>query len=71
MVTGISLIVVIASAVQLIRMSMYEFDHRTVGGVIEFSTYGKYQAHFFFKRVLRLVLVISIIVFLFGLATTR
>ena len=69
MITPISLIVAIASAIQLVRMSMYEFKHRTVGGVIEFSNYGKYQAHFFFKRVLRLVLVISIIAFLFGLAT--
>jgi hypothetical protein len=49
-------------------MSKYEFNNRTVGGVIQFSSYGADQAHFFLKRVLRLVLVVSIIAFLVGMA---
>jgi len=69
MVTFISLIVAVAAAAQLIRMSMYEFNHRTVGGVIEFSSYGGAMAFFFLKRVLRLVLVVSVIAFLLGMAS--
>jgi hypothetical protein len=64
-----SLILAIASGYKLYRMSKYEFEHRTVGGMIEFNTYGGAQAHFFFKGILRLVLVISIIAFLLGMAS--
>ena len=68
MLTFISLILAVAAAIQLIRMSKYEFNNRTVDGVIQFSSYGADQAHFFLKRVLRLALVVSIIAFLVGMA---
>jgi hypothetical protein len=69
MVTFISLILAVAAAVQLIRMSKYEFEHRTVGGVIEFNSYGAAKMHFALKGVLRLVLTVSIIAFLLGMAS--
>jgi hypothetical protein len=68
-VTISSFILAILSGYKLYRMSKYEFHHRTVGGVIGFSSYGGAQAHFFFKRVLRFVLVVSIIAFLLGMAS--
>jgi hypothetical protein len=69
MVTVSALILAVGSGYKLYRMSKYEFENRTVGGVIEFRSYGAAKAHFFVKGVLRLVLVVSIIAFLLGMAS--
>jgi hypothetical protein len=62
-----SLILSVLSVIKLIKMNKYEFRLRTIGGVIQFSSYGAAQAHFLLKGVMRLVLVISIIVFLLAM----
>ena len=67
-VTISGLIIAVSSGRKLYKMSKYEFEHRTVGGVIEFRSYGAANAHFFLKGILRLVLIISILAFLFGMA---
>jgi hypothetical protein len=64
-----SLILAIASGYKLYRMNKYEFENRTVGGVIEFRSYGAARAHFFLKGILRLVLVVSVIAFILGMAS--
>jgi hypothetical protein len=68
-VTMSSLVLAVLSGYKLYRMSKYEFEHRTVGGVIEFQSYGAAKAHFFFKGILRLVLVVSVIAFILGMAS--
>jgi hypothetical protein len=68
-VTMSALVLAVLSGYKLYRMSKYEFEHRTVGGVIEFQSYGAAKAHFFFKGILRLVLVVSVIAFILGMAS--
>jgi hypothetical protein len=68
-VTVSALILGVASGYKLYKMSKYEFEHRTVGGMIEFNTYGAAKAHFFFKGILRIVLVVSVIAFILEMAS--
>jgi single-strand DNA-binding protein len=68
-VTMSALILAVSSGYKLYKMSKYEFENRTVGGVIEFRSYGAFKAHFALKGILRLVLVVSIIAFLLGMAS--
>ena len=68
-VTMSALVLAVLSGYKLYRMSKYEFEHRTVGGVVEFQSYGAAKAHFFFKGILRLVLVVSVIAFILGMAS--
>ena len=57
-VTMSALILAVLSGYKLYRMSKYEFEHRTIGGIIEFSSYGAAKVHFALKGILRLVLVV-------------
>ena len=68
-VTMSALILAVGSGYKLYKMSKYEFEHRTVGGVIEFNSYGGAKMHFFFKGILRLVLMVSVIGLLLGMAS--
>ena len=68
-VTMSALILAVVSGYKLYKMSKYEFEHRTVGGVVEFNSYGAAKMHFALKGVLRLVLTVSIIAFLLGMAS--
>lgn len=60
-----SIILMIISIIQLRKLSKYEFDNMTDGGVIKFESYGASTNHNLKKLLFRFLIVSSIMAALF------